>query len=94
MNVWLAEQHNTRSAEPLGIFSDPALAKAACQGLASEYFGEKNTPALTWLGDEGYSSASYHQPVTGMWLFQVMRFVVDETPGAMLSDSIGTDLIR
>ena len=74
MNVWLAEQHSPPSAEILGIFSDPVRARKVCQDAANEYFGEKNTPALTWLGDDGYCSASYHHPVAGMWLFQITRF--------------------
>jgi hypothetical protein len=77
VNVWLAEQHNMGSRETLGIFSAPALARKACQGVANQYFGEAKTPALRWLGDDGYASASYHQPPTGMWLFQVTLFVVD-----------------
>lgn len=78
MNVWLAQEHNMGSTEILGIFSDPVRARKVCQDLANQYFGEKNTPVLSWLGDDGYCSASYHQPVTGNWLFQVTRFTVDE----------------
>lgn len=77
MNVWLAEQHNIGTWEKLGVFSDPTRARKVCQDIANEYFGEKNTPALSWLGDDWYSSASYHHPTDSM-LFQVSRFTVDE----------------
>lgn len=81
MNVWLTEQHTPPSIEVLGIFSDPVRARKVCQDAANEYFGDKNTPALRWLGDDGYSSASYHHPVAGMWLFQITRFTVDDQGG-------------
>jgi hypothetical protein len=79
LNVWLAEKAGSPvDREVYGVFSSAELAKRACQDVADQYFGKRNTPALKWLGDYGYSSASYHQPVTGMWLFQVTRFTVDE----------------
>ena len=78
MNVWLAEQYNAGTTELLGVFSDPAVARKVCQDSANEFFGEKNTPELRWLGDDGYASASHHQPVGGNYLFQVTRFIVDQ----------------
>ena len=78
MDVWLAEQHNMGAREALGIFSDPGRARKVCQDIANEYFGERNTPPLTWRGDDGYTYASHHNPVTGMWLFQVTRYTVDQ----------------
>lgn len=77
MNVWLAEQQNMGVRDTLGIFSGPVKARKACQDVANEYFGDANTPVLSWLGDDGYCSASHHQPVTGTYLFQVTMFVVD-----------------
>jgi hypothetical protein len=78
MDVWLADQLNMGATELLGVFSSSERAKKVCQDVANEYFGEANTPALSWLGDDGYASASHHSPATGMWLFQVTRFTVDE----------------
>lgn len=78
MNVWLAEQHNMGEKVQLGIFSDTAQARKVCQDSASEYFGEANTPALNWTGDDAFAYASWTIPVTGTYWFHVTRFTVDE----------------
>ncbi len=76
--VWLAEQYNMGAKEQLGIFSDPVKARKSCQNVANEYFGEAHTPTLDWRGDDENSSATTSQPVTGMWVFLVTRYAVDE----------------
>lgn len=77
MYVWIAERI-THAADTLGVFSAPEKATKVCQDEAYEFFGERNTIALTWIGDDVHRSASYHHPVSGMWLFSVTRYAVDE----------------
>jgi hypothetical protein len=79
MKVWLAErsQHGYAS-EIFGAFSTPERAREVCQDDANAFFGAARTPPLSWLGSEGYSSASYHHPEAGNYLFQVTGFTVDE----------------
>jgi hypothetical protein len=78
MNVWLAEKSGAGSTEQYGIFSRPERAKKVCQDAADDYLGPQNTPALNWQGVGGHTSASYHHPAAGMFLFQITRFTVDE----------------
>ncbi len=79
MNVWLAEKAGSPvDREVYGIFSSVERARKVCQGVANEYFGARNTRPLGWLGDDGFSSASYHNPAVGQYYFMVTRFTVDE----------------
>ena len=75
--VWLAEKKNGPFTEILGIVSAPEKGRQACQASASQFFGEKYTPLLTWHGDDGHASASSTNPVETCF-FQVTRFTVDE----------------
>lgn len=76
--VWLTQVNNAGPAEIIGVFSSPERAKKACQDQANAYFGAARTPALKWLGNDGHWSASYHHPGSGMQLFQVTRYEVDQ----------------
>jgi hypothetical protein len=79
--VWLAEKSGAGvAADVVGIFSSLDKAEDACWGIAGEYFGKERTAPLRWLRQAGggYSSAPYHHPCAGMFLFQVTRFRVDE----------------
>jgi hypothetical protein len=76
--VWLAEQSSGYPSEILGVFSKPERARQACQDIADGYFGPAHTPPLTWLGNDGHSSASWHHPAAGIYLFQITQFKVDQ----------------
>lgn len=80
--VWLTEKSGgSMGSDVLGVFSNPDRARKVCQDIANEYFGERNTPPLKWLGDAGHASASYYHPDSaygGMVLFQVTRLIVDQ----------------
>lgn len=76
-SVWLAEYTSHLRSNILGIVSDPEKGRQACQDVANEYFGAKNTPPLNWHGDDGHASTSYSNPVE-TFFFQVTRFTVDE----------------
>jgi hypothetical protein len=75
-SVWLAEKSGN-PPDIIGIFSTPERARETCQETAAEFFGP-HSRALTWQETKGYSSAAYHHPESGMFLFQVTRFTVDE----------------
>ena len=78
MDVYLAENLGGAGREVYGIFGTAERAKEACQEKASEFFGEKITKPLHWMGDESYVlSASYQDP-GGYYLFMITRFTIDE----------------
>ncbi len=80
-SVWLANKISIfRNAEVLGVFSDPGRAQAVCQSRAAEFYGAAHTPALTWLGNDAFRSASYYHPEGGLYLFQITQLTVDEIP--------------
>lgn len=76
MYVWLTEDAVGR--EVYGIFTSAEKAREVCQASANEFFGEKTTKPLRWIGDESYVlSASYEDP-GGRYLFVITRYTVDE----------------
>ena len=78
MYVWLAERAYGGPADTLGVFSSPERAQKVCQDIANEYFGERNTPPLNWIGDDIHRSAPYQHPCSGSHMFSVTRYLVDE----------------
>lgn len=76
MDVWLTEDAVNR--EVYGIFADPEKGKEICQEKASEFFGEKTTKPLRWMGDESYVLSASYGDAGGRYLFVITRHTVDE----------------
>lgn len=77
MREWLAEKSDHGEREIFGVYASPEDAKQRCRNDSTEYFGEKTTPPLKWLGDDRYCSASHYDP-RGNVLYQVTRYEVEE----------------